>query len=145
MNKHNKIESVKVSSGKRTYFIDVKESRENAKYLKISESKRIENGDYERHQIIVFEEDINKVAEAISQLLVHFPCYKKPETKSKMETTKEQFQNAYKPWSEPDDLKLTQLFCEGKKSKELSEIFQRNTGAITSRIKQLGLKGKNRA
>lgn len=140
MNEHNKIESVIVSAGKRNYFIDVKESRENAKYLKISESKRNEKVDYERRQIIIFEEDINKVAEAISQLLVHFPCYKKPETRIKRETTKEQFQNAYKPWAKTDDLKLTQLFCEGKKSKELSEIFQRNTGAITSRIKQLGLK-----
>lgn len=62
-----------------------------------------------------------------------------------METTKKRFQNAYKPWTETDDLKLTQLFYDGKKPKELSEIFQRNNGAITSRIKQLGLKEKSKA
>jgi len=142
MNQNNEIESLKVPAGKRTYFIDVKQTGESIKYLKISESKRLENGEYERHQILIFEEDINNIAEAVKQLLVHFPTYKKTETKSRMEKTKEQFENAYKPWTETDDLQLTQLFCDGSKPKELSQIFKRNVGAINSRIKKLELKSK---
>ncbi len=142
MNQNNEIESLTVPAGKRTYFIDVKKTREGAKYLKISESKRLENGEYERHQVLIFEEDINNIAEAVKQLLVLFPTYKKSETKSSMEKSKEQFENAYKPWTETDDLKLTQLFCEGNKPKELSVIFKRNVGAINSRIEKLELKAK---
>ena len=59
-----------------------------------------------------------------------------------MEQTKEKYANAYKPWTDEEDLKLTELFCTGKKSKEISEILQRNTGAINSRIEKLELKQK---
>lgn len=50
--------------------------------------------------------------------------------------------NAYKPWTQDDDDRLEQLFCEGKTTRELSEIFQRKQGAIRSRIKKLELEKK---
>lgn len=50
--------------------------------------------------------------------------------------------NAYMPWTQEDDDKLEQLFCEGKTTKELSEIFQRKQGAIRSRVKKLELEEK---
>lgn len=59
-----------------------------------------------------------------------------------MEQTKEKFENAYKPWTDEEDLQLTQLFCEGNLSKKLSEVFKRNVGAINSRIEKLELKQK---
>lgn len=52
--------------------------------------------------------------------------------------------NAYKPWTQEDDNKLEKLFCEGKTTKELSEIFQRKPGAIRSRVKKLELEEKYR-
>jgi|SRR3990172_231887 len=50
--------------------------------------------------------------------------------------------NAYAPWTQEDDNKLEQLFCEGKKTKELAQIFRRKEGAINSRIKKLELREK---
>lgn len=50
--------------------------------------------------------------------------------------------NAYMPWMQEDDDKLEQLFCEGKATKELSDIFQRKQGAIRSRVKKLELEEK---
>ncbi len=44
---------------------------------------------------------------------------------------------AYEPWSEEADRKLTLLFHQGKTVKELSEIFGRTKGAIRSRIQKL--------
>ena len=55
---------------------------------------------------------------------------------------RQEFPNAYNPWSEDDDLKLTQMWCEGATTKELAEFFQRKPGAIISRIKKLGLEDK---
>lgn len=55
---------------------------------------------------------------------------------------KEKYKNAYSPWSENDDNELEKLFCEGKTISELSKIFERNKGAIESRIKKLELKEK---
>jgi hypothetical protein len=44
------------------------------------------------------------------------------------------YPNAYRPWTKEDDVMLKQLSAAGKSIHELSEFFQRNQGAITSRL-----------
>ncbi len=50
--------------------------------------------------------------------------------------------NAYKPWSEDDDMNLERLWCEGETMPDLSKIFKRQKGAIRSRIVKLELEEK---
>jgi len=52
--------------------------------------------------------------------------------------------NAYTPWTQEEDDRLEQLFCEGKTINQLSEIFGRKRGGINSRIKKLELEEKYR-
>jgi len=47
--------------------------------------------------------------------------------------------NAYARWSAEDDKKLCDKFREGISQKELAKLFQRNSGAIRSRLVKLGL------
>lgn len=49
---------------------------------------------------------------------------------------------AYLPWSVEDDERLEALFSEGRSIEELAQAFERNEGAISSRIKKLELKEK---
>ncbi|WP_321515889.1 GIY-YIG nuclease family protein [Marinifilum fragile] len=65
----------------------------------------------------------------------------KIKTYSKKEKQREH-RMAYEPWTNIDDENLEILFCEGKTIKELSKIFERNDGAIRSRIKKLELREK---
>jgi len=50
------------------------------------------------------------------------------------------FSNAYKPWSDLEDKKLTELFNENNDIKFLSEYLQRTPGSIRSRLEKLQLK-----
>ncbi len=52
------------------------------------------------------------------------------------------YPNAYMPWSAEADSELERLWCEGKSTKELSEIFGRKRGAIRSRVEKLELEFK---
>ncbi len=52
---------------------------------------------------------------------------------------RQEFPNAYNPWSEEDDWELTRMWCEGASVKELATHFQRKPGGIRSRIKKLEL------
>ena len=52
---------------------------------------------------------------------------------------RQEFPNAYNPWSEEDDWELTRMWCEGASVKELATHFQRKPGGIKSRIKKLEL------
>lgn len=58
--------SDKVSAGQRTYFFDVKEAAEGAKYLVISESKRV-GDNYERNRILLFEDSVPNFFETLQK------------------------------------------------------------------------------
>lgn len=134
-----------LTKGRRTYFFDIRESEQGALYLQVSESKKTENG-FERHHLIVFEEDIKDFSEVLNKAFTKFKELKEPNhSKGKtysVEKIRETHQQAYLPWTKEDDHKLEMLFCEGKKAKELAELFGRNIGAINSRIKKLELQEK---
>jgi hypothetical protein len=75
-NEDRRMESVysqKVKAGKkRTYFFDVRTTRNNDYYLTITESKRRFNGDgYERHKIFIYKEDFNKFVNALTDTVNH--------------------------------------------------------------------------
>jgi len=60
MGVRGEIFSEKATSGKRTYFFNVKENRNGDVFLNIVESKKKNtNNDFERYSLIVFEEDLD--------------------------------------------------------------------------------------
>ncbi len=63
-----------------------------------------------------------------------------PKNKTHMQEQKELYANAYAQWTENEDQELKRLYQEGFQIKDLSIIFQRNTGSISSRLKKLGLR-----
>jgi hypothetical protein len=69
----NDVFSKKIKAGKkRTYFFDVRTTRNNDYFLTITESKR--NGDddqYERHKLFVYKEDLLKFAQALQETIDH--------------------------------------------------------------------------
>jgi DNA-directed RNA polymerase specialized sigma24 family protein len=95
---------------------------------------------------MIFDEDLKDFAEAFKKSLTKFKALKEPKTTNgktyTVEKVREVYKQAYSPWTTEDDNKLELLFCEGKKVKELAQIFERNEGAINSRIKKLELKEK---
>lgn len=139
------IYSDKIIKGNRTYFFDINKTEKGDHFLKITESKKTASG-FERYHILIFEEDINNFASTIKKALLKFKsldAYEPIDDKAySVEKIREIHKQAYMPWTTEDDNKLEQLFCEGKKAKELSEIFGRNEGAINSRIKRLELREK---
>lgn len=139
----NEIFSDKITKGSRTYFFDIKKSENGNLYLKISESKKTGSG-FEHHRLMVFDEDLKDFVETLKKSLTKFKELKEPKDGKtySVEKIRETHQQAYLPWTAEDDNKLEMLFCEGKKAKELAEIFGRNVGAINSRIKKLELKDK---
>ena len=68
------------------------------------------------------------------------PSKQQPPSKSHMQEQKEAHAKAYAPWSENEDKELKRLYEQGFQIKDLSIIFQRNTGSISSRLKKLGLR-----
>jgi hypothetical protein len=64
----NEIFSEKVVTNRRTYFFDVKETKEGSMYLVIGELTQI-GSEVERHRIMVFEESIDLFVEGLDKAI----------------------------------------------------------------------------
>lgn len=71
--KVEEIYSKTIRAGKRTYFFDVKSTRNNEYYLTITESKKkfADNGNfkYEKHKLFLYPEDFDKFAETFEEII----------------------------------------------------------------------------
>lgn len=70
---NQEIHSKVVRAGKRTYFFDVKSTRNEEFYLTITESKKKfeDNGNfhYEKHKIFLYNEDFQKFTECLQEVI----------------------------------------------------------------------------
>ncbi len=81
--RREEIYSVSIRAGKRTYFFDVKETRQGDFYLTITESKKIFDNDgnshFEKHKVFLYKEDFEKFLngydEAVGYIKEHKPEY----------------------------------------------------------------------
>ena len=72
-NDREEIYSKAVRAGKRTYFFDVKSTRNNDYYLTITESKKRFDNDgnqnFEKHKIFLYKEDFEKFMNGLNQAI----------------------------------------------------------------------------
>ena len=72
-NDREEIYSKAVRAGKRTYFFDVKATRNNDYYLTITESKKRFDNDgnqnFEKHKIFLYKEDFEKFMNGLQQAI----------------------------------------------------------------------------
>ena len=66
--------SKSVKAGKRTYFFDVKQTKNKEKYLVITESKKVFNSsdgsfDYDKHKIFHYKEDYDKFSNMLNNMI----------------------------------------------------------------------------
>lgn len=61
--------SSKIVSERRTFFFNVKENRRGDRFLNIVESRKGENADFNRSQIMIYEEELERFAEELQRVL----------------------------------------------------------------------------
>ena len=118
MNDRNEIYSKPVRAGKRTYFFDVKATRNNDYYLTITESKKKLEKDgsqnYEKHKIFLYKEDFDKFAEGLDNAVAYIKVALNGET---MAVQEEVETNKF------DDIDLDDLSKKPKKLFAMKSFF----------------------
>jgi hypothetical protein len=82
--RHEELFSRAIRAGKRTYFFDVKETRNEERYLTITESKRRFTNDqgkfiYEKHKLFLYKEDFEKFMAGLTDSITFIETGKAPE------------------------------------------------------------------
>ncbi len=95
-----------VRAGKRTYFFDVKSTRNKEYYLTITESKKRYSDDgnfrYEKHKLFLYKEDFDKFADSL-QDVINFIRENQPEQDTTLKEEKpETVAEPEKPFSDID-------------------------------------------
>lgn len=130
--------SEKVSAGSRTYFFGVKGSVDGTKYLVISESRQDGGESYKHSRVMVFEEHILLFHEGLKKAIEFIGQKNKSKTYN-VEQIRQEYAKAYAKWTKDEDIRLRNEYTQGKTINELTLIFQREPGAIRSRLQKLGL------
>jgi hypothetical protein len=125
----------KVTAGSRTYFFDVKESKDGAKYLVISESQQSGSGQV-HHRVMVFEENLEVFNEGLQKAVQYLGIKSKAYS---VEQMRQKHPKAYERWTSDEDEHLKAKYREGATIAELAVFFQRRDSAIRSRLAKLGL------
>lgn len=138
----NTLHTEKVLLDGKSFFLDLKESKNGKSYLVITQTKPVEDEKYERIKMILFEGEIQKFNEALKNTLEHFTPKEKtrtPPTDAYIAKLRETHPMAFQPWTKEDEELLIALFNEGKNTQELSAGLRRQEGAINARLTKLGL------
>lgn len=130
--------SEKVVAGSRTYFFDVKESRDETKYLVISESRKGGKEEYEHNRIMIFQEHIPVFAKGLKKTLKFIRESSKTRAYG-VEEIRQKYPKAYTKWTEDEDSILRSEYLRGNTVDELASTFQRQPSAVRSRLRKLGL------
>ncbi|WP_147634350.1 DUF3276 family protein [Treponema pectinovorum] len=69
----------------RSYFFNVKENRNGDIFLQIVESKKGDGSDFDRHQISIFQEDMQKVLGGLDEALKYIDKEQKNRKKARSE------------------------------------------------------------
>lgn len=69
MGVRGEIFSTRIVSDRRTFFFNVKENRRGDRFLNIVESRKGENEDFSRSQIMIYEEDAEKFVQELQKAL----------------------------------------------------------------------------
>ena len=56
-----------VKGGRRTYFISVRESKNNRKYITLTESKLVDKNKFDRFNIMIWPEKIGELVQAMQE------------------------------------------------------------------------------
>lgn len=76
------IETKAIKAGRRTYFVDVRATREDDYFLTVTESRKKTHADgsvsFDRHKIFLYKEDFEKFLEGLNEA-IDFVKREKPE------------------------------------------------------------------
>lgn len=127
-----------ITAGQRTYFLDIKKTSRGRKYLRITESKEVGPGEFVRHGVLVPEERLSPLVDALHALLAK-AGYSATAKSWRLAAIRQKFPKAYAKWTSEEEATLREAHQRGNTIDVIADTLQRQPGAIRSRLIKRGL------
>jgi len=109
------------------------------RYLKITQCKQIAGRELNEQKIFILDSELEDFKKAIDKVISRWEIGKPKTFKEVKEEARKKHSCAYMPWEPEDDNLLLKYYKSGCSIKTLSEMFERSTNSIESRLKKLKL------
>lgn len=130
--------SDRVSIGRTTYFVDVRQAVNGRYYVSMTESRRVSDSGFEQSRIFLFEEYIEEVGDILSKAFSEL--HRAASDRGPLpEGPGGKYERSGKPWTDQEEQVLTDEFRKDTCREEISRKLKRSACAITLRLEKLGL------
>ena len=155
LDKNGDLVSIEFEAGERKYKFDIKETKKSEKYIVVHEINQINEEKIKKTKLMIFQNQIKNFVKHFNKAIqeiypseeinlykeISTPIKKKKRNSSEkaytLDDKRKIHPNAYRKWTQEDNELLLEFHEQGKSTKELSDLFGRDKGAIQSRIKKI--------
>jgi len=131
--------SGRVSTGRTTYFIDVRQAVNDKFYLSITESRRVSDSGFDQNRIFLFEENLEEISSMISKASEGLRLAVENRGELPQEGPSSKYERSGKTWTEEEQDILREEFSKGTELDEIALLLKRSTYAITLRLEKMEL------
>jgi len=129
--------SGRVSAGRTTYFIDVRQAVNGRFYITLTESRRVSESGFDQSRIFLFEETVEEVAETLGQALSTLT--EAASGRGPLPEDADELARRGKNWTEEEEELLKEEYSKNTELEQISKKLRRSTHALRLRLEKLGL------
>lgn len=138
-NGNSTIFSGRTTSGRTTYFIDVRQAVNFRYYITVTESRRVSETGFDQNRIFVFEENLIEVRDLINRAFEEMERAGERRGPLPQGPVSSQHERSGKAWTDQEEETLRKAFAEGTELETVAGELRRSVYAVTLRLEKLGL------
>lgn len=138
-NENTSLFSGRVTAGRTTYFIDVRQAVNDRFYLSLTESRRVSDSSFDQNRIFLFEENLDEIGAMLSKAAEELRQAIEKRGELPQNGSSGKYERSGKPWTEEEESILQKEFKKNTPREDISAELKRSTYAITMRLEKLGL------
>ncbi|MEN8209002.1 MAG: DUF3276 family protein [Candidatus Fermentibacteria bacterium] len=131
--------SGRISAGRTTFFIDVRQAVNERFYVSITESRRMSDAGFDQNRIFLFEENLEAIGSMIAEASENLRLAVENRGELSQENSSGKFEHSGKTWTEEEENILQDEFRKGTEREEIALLLKRSAYAITLRLEKLEL------
>ena len=131
--------SSRISTGRTTYFLDVRQAVNGRYYLVLTESRRNPDGGFDQKRLMVFEDGLSAFQEEITQALTRLQELIAARNDEDLSDVRKLHPRAFMKWDEQEETVLSGHFAKGTEVEEIASQMGRTVHAVLARLEKLEL------
>jgi hypothetical protein len=133
------VHTARVSSGRTTYFLDMRRAVNGRYYLAVTESRRNPDGSFDSRRMMVFEEALPDLSAAVADMASRLSALVSARREGEVDDVRRLHPRAFMKWDESEEERLSALHRQGRAPSSIADDLGRTLQAVSARLEKLGL------